>query len=118
MKKFLAICAACVMLFACGSSNPGVNYLENMKKAVEKGDLELAQQYSEEFAEWSMNLTPEEEEKYYPGVEEWTDKYGEEVAEEMTELLMEKFNDGLGQIEDGLEEAADAAAEALESLLE
>ena len=44
MKKLFVLLAACVVLFACGSGNQGVDYIREARQAVDKGDYAHAQE--------------------------------------------------------------------------
>ena len=44
MKKIFVLFATCMMFFACGNANEGVEYIKKAQKAAEQKDWELVQE--------------------------------------------------------------------------
>ena len=60
MKKLFVLFAACMIVFACGSSNKGVDYIKNAQEALEAGDLDLAQEHMAQYYDWCKTASQEE----------------------------------------------------------
>ena len=121
MKKLFVLLAACVVLFACGSGNQGVDYIREAKQAVEKGDYAQAQECMSAYADWAENAT---EEEFAEAVAELQAQFGD-LSEEFYEGLVQGMTEGFGdymeslegvseELEDAMEEVGKAAEDAVE----
>ena len=132
MKRLFILIAACMVLFACGSGNQGVDYIRDAKKAVDNGDYALAQECMTAYAEWAETATDEEfaeavaelqaqfseiSEEFYEGlVQGMTEGFGDYMK--ALEGVSEDLEDAMNEVGKAAEDAVEEATKALEGLFE
>ena len=117
MKKFLALCAASVILFACGSNtNPGIDFLEKAKEAANNGNVELAEQYLMEFQDWASGLSYEETEAVSESIDNWFAE--NDIYEQLYNLQENDFVYAVEDVSEELDYITDEAVEVTEEVAE
>ena len=114
MKKIFVLFATCMMFFACGNANEGVEYIKKAQKAAEQKDWELVQEYMREYAEWCQTATEEQ-------IEEAAALMQKVITEEAQESLENLYNNAADIAEDPSEEiekALEVGAEKAEAAVE
>ena len=117
MKKIFVLFAACMMLFACGNTNEGVEYVKKAQKAAEQKDWELVQEYMKEYAEWCQTATEEQIEEAAALMQKVKTEEAQESLENLYNNAADIAEDASEEIEKALEVGAEKAEAAVEEAM-
>ena len=110
MKRLFILIAACMVVFACGSGNEGVEYIKKAQKAVAKGQWEQAEEYMGKYAEWTETATDEE---FAEAVIQLRESFGE-ISEEFYEGIVQGMTEGFGDYMESLSKSVEDIEEVFE----